>query len=223
MKYSNIPTAIVKIFIILGFMQIQTSYAEPIFSTQNTSSQQANLSEKNDTVEKVAENEIEKELSQELPFVKENTQSTQKEPTDNQQGVTQNPKSEEVLDLTAVPPGEYYVFATNCSSCVSAASGVHNKVTITDKCPKVMGTIFKDYDGKVNGISNTNEKTNGIYPTGNHRCRHHTGDYFKLCHSGVSKPHPNNPKKSHPSENARNRRATHRTLFANRRISTSID
>ncbi len=72
-----------------------------------------------------------------------------------------DPKSEEILDLTAVPPGEYYVFATNCSSCISAADGIVNKVTITDKCPRVMGTIFKDYDGGVNGISNTAKTTNG--------------------------------------------------------------
>ncbi len=78
--------------------KVNTGQAKRNKDTQNTSSQQANLSEKNDTVEKVAESEIEKKLSQELPSVKENTQSTQKEPTDNQQGVTQNPKSEEVIE-----------------------------------------------------------------------------------------------------------------------------
>ncbi len=78
--------------------KVNTGQAETNKDTQNTSSQQANLSEKNDTIEKVAESEIEKELSQELPPVNENTQSTQKEPTNNQQVVTQKQKSEKMSE-----------------------------------------------------------------------------------------------------------------------------
>ncbi|MBS9779822.1 MAG: hypothetical protein KGV51_04265 [Moraxellaceae bacterium] len=77
---------------------VNTEQTEINRDIQNTFLQHTDLAENKDKLRQLIESKSEKELPQKLPLVNENLQSNQKELTNNQQGMIQNPKSGDVME-----------------------------------------------------------------------------------------------------------------------------